>query len=98
MHPAAAVPNLHAVAMMLCQQAGFVPRVAQEAVQVQTIISLVESGLGVALVPSVATRYANRRVRFLSLSSRGRRGGSGLRLLRGRMMRVGKWRGFWGQP
>jgi len=43
--------------------------VAQEAVQVQTIISLVESGLGVALVPSVAARYANRRVRFLPLSS-----------------------------
>ncbi|WER50053.1 LysR family transcriptional regulator [Cupriavidus sp. WKF15] len=69
MHPAAAVPNLHAVAMMLCQQAGFVPRVTQEAVQVQTIVSLVESGLGVALVPSVATRYANRRVKFLPLSS-----------------------------
>jgi len=69
MHPSTAVPNLHAVAMMLCQRAGFVPRVAQEAVQVQTIISLVESGLGVALVPSVAARYANRRVRFLPLSS-----------------------------
>jgi DNA-binding transcriptional LysR family regulator len=69
MHPAAAVPNLHAVAMMLCQQAGFVPRVTQEAVQVQTIVSLVESGLGVALVPSVTTRYANRRVKFLPISS-----------------------------
>lgn len=69
MHPSADVPNLHAVTMMLCQRAGFVPRVAQEAVQVQTIISLVESGLGVALVPSVAARYANRRVRFLPLSS-----------------------------
>jgi len=69
MYPAADVPNLHAVAMMLCQQAGFVPRITQEAVQVQTVVSLVESGLGVALVPSVAARYANRRVRFLPLSS-----------------------------
>jgi len=69
MHPSADVPNLQAIAMLLCQQAGFVPRVTQEAVQVQTIISLVESGLGVALVPSVAARYVNRRVRFLRLSS-----------------------------
>ncbi|WP_454766777.1 LysR family transcriptional regulator [Cupriavidus campinensis] len=69
MHPSADVPNLQAVAMLLCQQAGFVPRVAQEAVQVQTIVSLVESGLGVALVPGVAARYTNRRVRFLRLSS-----------------------------
>ncbi|MCY1223942.1 LysR substrate binding domain protein [compost metagenome] len=69
MYPAAQVPNLHAVAMLLCQQAGFVPRVTQEAVQVQTQVSLVESGLGVALVPSVAARYANQRVRFLPLSS-----------------------------
>lgn len=69
MHPGADVPNLRAVAMLLCQQAGFVPRIAQEAVQVQTIVSLVESGLGVALVPGVAARYTNRRVRFLRLSS-----------------------------
>lgn len=69
MHPSAEVPNLQAVAMLLCQQAGFVPRVTQEAVQVQTIVSLVESGLGVALVPSVAARYINRRVRFLRLAS-----------------------------
>lgn len=69
MHPSADVPNLQAVAMLLCQQAGFVPRVTQEAVQVQTIVSLVESGLGVALVPGVTARYTNRRVRFLRLSS-----------------------------
>ncbi|WP_092137805.1 LysR family transcriptional regulator [Cupriavidus sp. YR651] len=69
MHPSADVPNLQAVAMLLCQQAGFVPRVTQEAVQVQTIVSLVESGLGVALVPGVTVRYTNRRVRFLRLTS-----------------------------
>lgn len=68
MYAQAAVPNLFAVAMLRCQQSGFAPRVAQEAVQVQTIVSLVESGLGVALVPGVAKRYANSGVRFLTLS------------------------------
>ncbi|MNR28097.1 hypothetical protein D3C85_1454060 [compost metagenome] len=33
------------------------------------MVSLVESGLGVALVPGVTARYTNRRVRFLRLSS-----------------------------
>jgi len=61
-------PNLFAVAMMRCQQCGFTPRITQQAMQVQTILSLVESGLGVAIVPSVARRYISRGVRFLSLS------------------------------
>ena len=36
----------------LCSRAGFTPRVAQEAVQMQTVVSLVSSGLGVAIVPA----------------------------------------------
>jgi DNA-binding transcriptional LysR family regulator len=68
MYTEASVPNLFAVAMLRCQQSGFTPRIAQDAVQVQTIVSLVESGLGVALVPGVARRYSNSGVRFLSLS------------------------------
>jgi DNA-binding transcriptional LysR family regulator len=36
----------------LCQQAGFRPQVAQEAIQMQTIVSLVAAELGVALVPA----------------------------------------------
>jgi DNA-binding transcriptional LysR family regulator len=68
MYTEASVPNLFAVAMLRCQQSGFTPRIAQDAVQVQTIVSLVESGLGVALVPGVARRYRNQGVRFLSLS------------------------------
>ena len=35
-----------------CRRAGFSPRVEQEAVQMQTIISLVSAGLGVALIPA----------------------------------------------
>jgi DNA-binding transcriptional LysR family regulator len=58
------VPGLHAMVMLAFQQAGLAPQVAQEATQVQTVISLVESGMGVALVPSVSARLASRRVVF----------------------------------
>lgn len=58
------VPGLHAMAMLAFQQAGVTPRVSQEATQVQTVISLVQSGLGVALVPSVSAGSAARGVVF----------------------------------
>ena len=35
----------------VCAAAGFSPRIVQEAIQMQTIISLVSAGMGVALVP-----------------------------------------------
>ncbi|MES3000889.1 MAG: LysR substrate-binding domain-containing protein [Pseudomonadota bacterium] len=69
-HSASAAPNLRAVFNMLCQEAGFVPDIVQEAVQVQTILSLVESGLGIALVPASAARFANDAVRFVELTPR----------------------------
>lgn len=65
------VPSLHAIVMLACQQAGFTPRVAQEAIQVQTIISLVESGLGVALVPATATRSGYARTVFRRVANLG---------------------------
>ena len=58
------VPGLHAMVMLVFQQAGLTPHVAQEATQVQTVISLVQSGMGVALVPSVSARLAARDVVF----------------------------------
>ena len=47
-------PGLRMAALHACETHGFSPRIAQEAVQVQTLISLVEAGLGIALVPSVS--------------------------------------------
>jgi DNA-binding transcriptional LysR family regulator len=44
-------PGLHDRVMSACSTAGFVPRVAQRAVQMETIVGLVAAGLGVALVP-----------------------------------------------
>lgn len=45
--------GLLAAATAACQAVGFVPEVAQEATQLATVLALVESGLGVALVPEV---------------------------------------------
>jgi DNA-binding transcriptional LysR family regulator len=58
------VGGLNAAVAQLFDQAGITPSVAQEAVQVQTVIGLVESGLGVALVPSINAPNASRRVAF----------------------------------
>jgi len=58
---------LNATIRLACQHAGFTPRIAQEAVQVQTILSLVEAGLGVALIPSKSARFASGRVRIVPL-------------------------------
>jgi DNA-binding transcriptional LysR family regulator len=61
-------PSLKAVIMIACQRAGFVPRISQEATQVQTVVSLVQSGLGLALVPSIAKRTGNTDVIFRYLT------------------------------
>lgn len=62
------VSVLHATIRLACHRAGFAPRVAQEAVQVQTILSLVEAGLGVALVPARSARFAGADVRIVTLA------------------------------
>jgi DNA-binding transcriptional LysR family regulator len=59
--------GLHATTMLACQQAGFVPRVVQQATQIQTVLALVESGLGVALVPSLMRRFISDRIVYRSL-------------------------------
>ncbi|AMO21781.1 LysR family transcriptional regulator [Ramlibacter solisilvae] len=67
MYSATAAAGLRSAAMLACQAAGFVPKVSQEAVQVQTLLALVESGTGVALVPSVMQRYASDKLLYRPL-------------------------------
>lgn len=45
-------PGLYDQIVSLCQRANFSPQVAQEAIQMQTIIGLVSGGMGIALVPA----------------------------------------------
>jgi DNA-binding transcriptional LysR family regulator len=66
-HPTSSAAGLHSAMMIACQTAGFTPRVAQQAVQIQTVLALVESGLGVALVPSIMKRYVSDRIVYRQL-------------------------------
>ncbi len=50
--PAKLGPLFYEQIIYSCQQAGFRPKVAQEAVQMQTIVGLVAAGLGIAIVPA----------------------------------------------
>jgi DNA-binding transcriptional LysR family regulator len=61
------VSVLHATIRLECHRAGFTPLVTQEAVQVQTILSLVEAGLGVALIPARSARFAGAGVHIAAL-------------------------------
>jgi DNA-binding transcriptional LysR family regulator len=49
--PRLLAPGLYDQIISLCQQGGFSPSVVQEAIQMQTIISLVAAEIGVAIVP-----------------------------------------------
>lgn len=52
-------PGLHDLIIAQCRAAGFTPRITQHARQMQTVISLVSSGMGFALVPA-SVRNLNR--------------------------------------
>jgi DNA-binding transcriptional LysR family regulator len=68
MYTATEAAGLRMAAINACQLRGFTPRITQEAVQVQTLLSLVESGLGVALVPAGARRHPSPNVVTKTLS------------------------------
>lgn len=62
------VPGLHALVVLACQNAGFMPQIKQHAVQAQTLVSLVGAGLGVALVPAVVAKASTPGVVFRELA------------------------------
>ncbi len=54
----------------LCQEAGFTPRIVQEAVRLQTIASLVATGMGVALVPAWVRHIRQAGIAYKDLKDR----------------------------
>jgi LysR family hydrogen peroxide-inducible transcriptional activator len=59
---------LRGQALALCQRAGYTPRIAIQSAQLDTVLGLVEAGLGLSLVPASArASLRHRRVQFRSL-------------------------------
>ncbi len=53
--------------MSICEDKGFTPKVSHKSVHAQTIFKLVESELGVAIVPTSLQRGFNFKVKFLEI-------------------------------
>lgn len=58
MVPRSREPNLHDLYVTMCRQAGFGPRVVQEANRIHTIVALVATGMGVALASASVARFS----------------------------------------
>ena len=69
--PRELAPGLYDLVIAACQRAGFTPRLAQEAIQMQTILGLVAAGLGVALVPACMANLRRAGLRYLALDAAG---------------------------
>jgi DNA-binding transcriptional LysR family regulator len=65
--PRSLAPGLYDPIVSLCQQAGFSPIAGQEAIQMQTIISLVAAEMGVAIVPASMQNFQRSGVVYKSL-------------------------------
>ncbi len=74
--------NLRNYITVCCEQAGFLPRVVEEVVHVYTMVALVESGMGVALLASSIRHGASHRVRYLPVTFQGKPMMTGLTLAR----------------
>jgi len=68
MVPRAIAPGLYDIVAGLAARADFTPQVAQEAIQMQTVVSLVSSGLGVAIVPASVANLGRRGVVYCELA------------------------------
>lgn len=60
-------PGFESVVMAACQECGFIPNFVQTAPQMQTILALVGSGLGIALVPQAMRAVRTRHVVYLDV-------------------------------
>jgi DNA-binding transcriptional LysR family regulator len=65
--PASEDAGFVAALLGACQSAGFLPKVVQEAAQMQSILTLVAGGLGIALVPASMRMLAMADVAFLEI-------------------------------
>ncbi len=71
--PRRIVPSLYDALFAMYHAAGQSPQVAQEAIQMQTIVNLVSAGIGVAWVPESVTRFRRDGVVYRALPQRAAR-------------------------
>ena len=65
--PRAAAPALHDAILSCFRAAGITPVIGQEALQMQTIVSLVSGGMGLALVPQSVSNLMRAGVEYRTL-------------------------------
>ena len=66
--PRAISPALHDAILSVFREAGVTPQVGQQAIQMQTIVSLVSAGMGMALVPQSVSNLMRPGVEYRALS------------------------------
>lgn len=66
--PREIAPGLYDIVAGLVQRAGLSLEVAQEAIQMQTVVSLVSSGLGAAIVPASVANLGRRGVAYREIA------------------------------
>ena len=70
MIPREIAPGLYDIVSGLAARAGFSLAIAQEAIQMQTVVSLVSSGLGAAVVPASVANLGRRGVVYRALADK----------------------------
>jgi DNA-binding transcriptional LysR family regulator len=68
--PRRIAPALHDAILACFHEAGLTPRIAQEAIQMQTIVGLVSAGMGIALVPQSVSNLKRPGVEYKSLAGK----------------------------
>lgn len=68
--PRRIVPSLHDAILGMYHAAGREPRIAQEAIQMQTIVNLVSAGLGLAWVPESVRQFQRSGVAYRQLGGK----------------------------
>ncbi|MDB5747249.1 MAG: LysR family transcriptional regulator [Massilia sp.] len=68
--PRKSAPALHDAILSCFHDAGIVPTIGQEAIQMQTIVSLVSAGMGLALVPQSVSNLMRPGVEYRALGGR----------------------------
>ena len=71
--PRRILPSLHDALFGMYHAAGRTPRIAQEAIQMQTIVNLVSAGLGLAWVPGSVRQFQRPGVVYRQIAGRGAR-------------------------